>query len=586
MKRHVVFVFAILSFFALLTPCILNFSINELGLLDSSKGIDFLIKHKQLFQSFLGAIMFVLMLELMLFALLGDFSLWYVIHLPFFAWLPAECFYIYQYGAPSSAHVIAVISETNFEESLGFIGGWGPVFGFLIYFFILLFFAFLFHKYRIKWCSRSRWWVISSFSVFLLFFVLAQLETDDFDIKDNRDVFFERGVGFGFDQYAATYPVGLLLRVFEYSKQLAVLASKSAELTHQTSGLKRNGTDGEEIYVVMIGESSRADHWGIAGYFRDTTPLLNARDDVFFFTNMVSASAATRTAVPVMLSRTRVDDLRHSKLKNSWITDFKAQGFKVYWLSTQMPVGSHDTMIGVYASLADDLRYLNQGMYKTRGQFDEVLLKDFQALLEDKAQKKKLIILHTLGSHKPYHFRYPQEFSIFKPVPSSGKYVGVFDSEKHEMLVNAYDNSILYTDYVLNSVLNILDVKANDANAFFWYLSDHGQTLFDQSCDKGGHGFYSEFNFRVPALFWASDAYLDRRQYIGERARVRKETPMRSEDLFETMLDLGGFEAKEQFNGYLSSKYQPGSRMVTIDGSTKLNFDAELAGHGCSVVQE
>nr|WP_305121261.1 phosphoethanolamine transferase [Microbulbifer elongatus] len=577
-KQVSVFVVAVIVFLALLLPNYLQF-IAEAEVLTSGGvagrarfGSTFLV---------LDSILVVFLWCVVLLALVRKFYWWFILNLPFYVLLPYECLYFLAYGEPISPHIIAIAAETNLEEVLGFIGGWLPIILSCVYFLGLIALILFFARERVAWTHRSRWWVLFSFGPALVLMGLSDSASNQAILEDHRDVFIERGVGFGVDQYEASYPLGFPLRLIKYFHQQEVLTHYSKLISGQSSGLKRGNMEGAEVYVVMIGESSRPDHWGVAGYHRNTTPLLQARSDIYFFENMVSGSSVSRAAVPILLSRTSARDVEKSTLRNSWIVDFKQAGFRVYWLSTQKPVGSHDTMIGVYASLADEVRYLNEGTYSGRGKFDEVLVGGLSSVVQDQTVKKKLVILHSLGSHAPYQFRYPEHFAYFQPSPTTAKLISLFDGNQKELLVNAYDNSIAYTDYVIDSVLDLLKSELNESDAFFWYIADHGQTLFEPGCDKAGHGFFSEFNFRVPALFWASDKFLSSRPELHMRASMRQHAPMQSSDFFETMLDLGRYEQEEKLNGLLSEDYQVGRRLVTVSGAREVDFDSELMGRGC-----
>lgn len=527
----------------------------------------------------------VILTELVLLALVGRYSIWIILHLPFFLWLPLELIYIQRYGAPSSAHILAIIAQTNYAEALGYAGGWGNLALYSIYVVFLFLVVLGMLRSGVKWGHRSRWWVVSIFGTLIIINFLSHKDFSDQSkkIDDIKDLFVAREFGYGVDEYIDSYPFGLVLRILRYFQQLNVLRASAETVAAIDSGLSRREVAEREIYVVVIGESARADRWSLNGYDRETTPLLSKKSNVFSFTNAVSVSAATRTAVPALLSRTTVNDLAFSRLRNSWITDFKKSGFKVYWLSTQMQVGSHDTMIGVYASLADETLYLNEGMYKTKGNYDGVVLEYLKKILKRSDEFKKLIVIHTLGSHFPYHFRYPLEFAHFKPVPPQNKVGNLFDKKQEKELQNAYDNSIRYTDFVLSSIIDALR-EYPDAASMMWYLSDHGQTLFEIGCTANGHGFRSAYNFHIPVVLWASDTFLSFRPEIAWVARRNRDQPLYAGDFFDTMLDVGGFENNGRLNSFLSEGYDTRPRIVTVQGDKKINFDEEFVDEGCAKI--
>ncbi|WP_445356754.1 phosphoethanolamine transferase [Microbulbifer sp. ANSA002] len=578
-RKKIAVFFGVCSFLLLLLP---NF------LLLSNKFIDIPINFEGGEGDFLWRVLGwshpllpVIFIELFILSLVGRFSLWFVLNLPFFIFLPLEIAYVTRYGTPISSHILAIVMQTNLQEILGYLGGWMNVLLLTAYILFLLFLFYFFHRAKVGWFHRTR--VCYSLIVITLIVLAAPVEdkplTRD-ELRLTEDIFSDIRIGFGLDDYVDSFPFGLILRTYQYYQKLKVLNDSIEEVKDVDSGLSRVEYSERETYVLVIGESSRADHWSINGYERETTPRLSERSNVFSFTNAVSVASSTRASVPAILSKTSVDDLYSSRLRRSWITDLKHAGFRVYWLSTQMQVGEHDTMIGAYASLADESRYLNEGMYLTRGKFDGVTLGPFEDILRD-GYSKKLIIIHTLGSHFPYHFRYPEEFKRFEIAPSIEEWVDIFDFERKEELMNSYDNSIYYTDFILDSIISSL--AENGSTSFLWYISDHGQTIFEPGCNMSGHGFMSEYNFRVPVIFWGSDQFFHFHSGLREILKDNISAPLYSADFFDTMLHGTGFIGEGQLNSFLLKDYSAGQRIVTVQGDKKFNFDEVFSGAACDV---
>ncbi|RYY74110.1 MAG: phosphoethanolamine transferase [Gammaproteobacteria bacterium] len=522
--------------------------------------------------------------EVILFACVGRGDIFLLLQLPFFIWLPIELVYIIRYGSPTSAHILNIISETNLDEVLGYVGGYDIL---ILYIFYILAVAvsliFLWGK-NIAWRHRSRWWAfISIAGLFLINGV--------FDDKLNREMAKSRAVFsevdefvapqfvLGLDEYKNTYPMGLVLRVVEFYQQQKILKETAASLANIESKLIREKSIRQEVYVVVIGESSRADHWMLNGYARATTPLLSTRTDIVNYSNAVSVAATTRTAVPVLLSRSSVSDIIQSNLKSSWVSEFKQKGFKTYWLSTQMPVGTHDTLIGAYADLANKVQYFNLGRYSIHSDFDEVLLPALKSAL-DSNEEKKLIVLHTLGSHAPYHFRYPSSFSVFSPVPDDHLIVDIFDHKINDQVINAYDNSVRYTDFVVNEAIEL--IKKKNLYSALWYISDHGETFSSENCASVGHGFGSKNNFHVPLIFWASTSFAEANPSIINGAKSQKDKPVYSADFFDTLMMTAGFENRSRaFNAFVKESYTVPKRMVATSGAAAIDYDLEYANNAC-----
>ncbi|HET8883202.1 MAG TPA: phosphoethanolamine transferase, partial [Solimonas sp.] len=528
--------------------------------------------------------------ELFMLALLGRPWLWLLLNLPFLIWLPGELFYLWHYGTPTSAHIFAIIAETNRDEitgvlgagSLAWIGGgvlWAASLAGLV--------VFLFRKLA-PWRQRARAWTALVLGLGLAMTLLAYQRAAaataasvEPAVCSGRFCGGAASPSFS-DLFIDSYPFGLPLRLYDYSEQRRLLAHDAAALKRANPGLVRDPALAAvaETYVVVIGESARADHWSLFGYARPTTPLLERRDHLLAFGDAVSVTPATRTAVPVLLSGGSVDDIAAFRFRPSWINAFKAAGFRVSWLSAQMPVGLYDTTVGIYAQLADDVEFLNPGGDERRGRYDDVLLTALDRRLRA-PQPKKLIILHMLGSHAPYQHRYPDAYEVFRPAPGADDDVGINDRADGEKIDNAYDNSLRYTDYVLDAV--IARLRASSSLSALWYVSDHGQTLPADGCKNTGNGFFSKYNFHVPLLFWYSAAYQDR---FGDKLRAAAThvaQPVYMADFASSVLDASGFELPEaqRERSLMSPRYAAGQRIVTIDGRERMDYDRDFAVAAC-----
>lgn len=525
------------------------------------------------------------LLELGVLALVGRPWVWFLINFLFFLWLPFELIYIQRYATVSSAHVFSILAETNSDEIAGYGGRqlWFLIGGYSIWVTVLIsmFFIFL-RKPRLLWKHRARWWWLAAT---LLIVPAVLLTRTDWTLEESEAASVgseictaNQGCSFPslVEDMQDSYPFGVPLRLFSYFQQNTLLRRHGKQLKDVRLGMARDSSlaDINETWVVVIGESSRAANWSLGGYERDTNPLLSRRDRLIWFNDAASMAANTRVAVPLMLSHASIDELAADKFKPSWIGAFKEAGFFTYWFSVQIPVGNHDTSIGIYANLADEIKFLNMGTYRSFGAYDNVLLDALHKAVSEN-HKKKLIVLHTLGSHAPYQRRYPAEFDYFKPSLSHDSGVGVFDIEHKEEVRNTYDNSIRFTDYFLDRV--ITDLSQQQGVAAMWYASDHGQTLVDDGCKNVGHGFRSRNNFHIPLIFWYSEQYA---QYFPENIKHDKKIRTRAymQDFYGSLLGSAGFHLPDDLVGrqMLRADYNSGIRFVTVDGVTRTDFDKEF----------
>lgn len=206
-------------------------------------------------------------------------------------------------------------------------------------------------------------------------------------------------------------------------------------------------TELPEIYIFVIGETSRAGNWGLYGYERNTTPKLDAMPDVIHFDDVLTQINATHKSVPLMLCP--ADALNYNEIyrQKSLISAFKQAGFHTSFLSNQLRNGSFTEF---FADEADCTIYFAAPKNKPH-LHDDVLLSAVDSLLNI-GKTKQLIILHTYGSHFNYCERYDTDCRIFTP-----DHIKEIDHKNKQAMINAYDNSIVATDKFLAQVIDKLD---------------------------------------------------------------------------------------------------------------------------------
>ena len=280
-----------------------------------------------------------------------------------------------------------------------------------------------------------------------------------------------------------------------------------------------------EVYVLIIGEASRAASWQLFGYERMTNPLLFGRDDVVLFGNVITQSNTTHKSVPMMLSS--VHPSQHDELyRRSGIPAlFNEVGFTTYFISNQSPQGA------MIDNLAHDATHV---IYVDSPRLDRQLVDAMREALAQDRSMKLLFILHTYGSHYSYHRRYPPEFACFQPDDDV-----TINRSNVEMIRNAYDNSICYTDYVINEVITTLE-GLNGGVAAMFYCADHGEDLYDNAKNRFLHSspMVTYHQLHVASLAWFSPKYID---MYGEKvmaARCNEMAPATTYSVFHTMADM------------------------------------------------
>ena len=307
----------------------------------------------------------------------------------------------------------------------------------------------------------------------------------------------------------------------------------------------------ELTVVLVVGESLRADHLGLNGYARNTTPLLGARDDMMFFP-VRSCTALTRTAVPCLLTRKTVAeaDLENSAVEitipeNSLISVFKRMGFATEWIGMQGSRAMTDTPFLDIMEEADGKILVNQYAVVPEQ-------KDIEALpyLDRFLQEKnpfKLVVIHTMGSHWPYTERYGEKFRTFQPeCPKTSFWSDMFSQDTamqecdqvKDALINSYDNSVLYTDYVINAVMERLKGRP----ALLLFVSDHGESL-------GEKGAYLHGNRNIPeqratAMFiGATEEFTKMHPDFLPALKRRTSIPISHDVVFHSIIDCAGIDS-------------------------------------------
>jgi len=343
---------------------------------------------------------------------------------------------------------------------------------------------------------------------------------------------------FDLDMFAHSWPFGLAARGVDFYKErvyLADLNRRSANFRFHARLAEPN--EAPQVIVMVIGESSRYDRWSLNGYGRDTNPLLSQEANVVPLRDVITSVSATRLSVPVIISRKpATESLKDGFSEKSFLTAFKEAGYKTFWLSNQISFGKFDTPVSVFAKEADVVDFLNLGGFTDNSNYDEVLFGPLKHAVADPAPKK-LIVLHTLGSHWNYSHRYPKQFDKWLPSLYGIDKPAYTNIKIKEQLNNSYDSSILYTDWFLDHVIGTL--KEADEAAALLYVADHGQTLYDNSCRLAFHGHNTQYEFHVPAFAWYSDTYAERFPDKVTQLRRHRKARLATENMFHTLLDLG-----------------------------------------------
>lgn len=342
-----------------------------------------------------------------------------------------------------------------------------------------------------------------------------------------------------------------------YNLGLAVDRSwRTAHYAETSAGFNFNAISGhpagqKEVYVLVIGETARARNFGIYGYSRNTTPHLASTSGLITFPRAFTQSNTTHKSVPMLLSAASAEDYNRIYSERGIITAFREAGFHTAFISNQRP---NHSFIDIFGREADQCKFLKDGLPEGANVYDGKMLEMVDEIIS-KGHDRQLIVLHTYGSHFKYADRYPHEIAQFTPDRA-------FEAtpQNRQALVNAYDNTILYTDLLLHTLISRL--QDTGIAAAMLYTSDHGENIFDDSRDLFLHASPrpSAYELHVPLIVWLSDSY--RQSFPDTGIALQNHSNMQavtSTSVFHTMLDIAGIDTpiKADSLSLASPNYKP-----------------------------
>ncbi len=287
------------------------------------------------------------------------------------------------------------------------------------------------------------------------------------------------------------------------------------------------------LTVLVVGESARADNFSLLGYKRETNPELTRESGLLAFSDVRSCGTETAVSVPCMFSNLgrRNYSAAQAQAREGLLDVLAHAGLKVLWLDNQSGCKGTCARVG-YENLSgrQDARYCDHECH------DEVLLSGLPALL-DSLKEDTVLVVHQMGSHGPDYFkRYPAGYEHFSPVCQSNDLAAC----SRESIINAYDNSIRYTDHILASLIDTLRSRQGEVDSAMLYLSDHGESLGEYNLFLHGTPYMlaPDQQKHVPLLAWFSDGY-QRSFQLDQACLARRQGNAYSQDnLFHSMLGL------------------------------------------------
>ena len=301
------------------------------------------------------------------------------------------------------------------------------------------------------------------------------------------------------------------------------------------------GAEKPTVLVLVVGETARAANASLGGYPRDTMPQLAKVPGLIYFTDVASCGTSTAISVPCMFSDLGREGFSAERAgaRDNLLDALQHAGFEVAWY------GNNSGCKGVCDKIGErrpDAKPDPTLCRKAQPCFDEVLLGELEREL-DVARGRKVLVLHLVGSHGPgYHLRYPQRFERFTPACKQVDFSKCSVAE----IVNAYDNTLLYTDHVLARAIELLNAKSNDVDTALWYVSDHGESLGENGVFLHAlpYAIAPDLQTRVPMVFWQGEGFARRLGVDGACLAARRRQPISHDHWFHSVLGLLDVETR------------------------------------------
>lgn len=410
-------------------------------------------------------------------------------------------------------------------------------------------------RLSVSFQQRVRHWAMQIGAIGLFCLLASYLVVDDYRMRNQL------------------YPVNICYNLYlAFERNAASENYKEVSRNFKFDARSEHSATAPEVYVMVVGETARAHNFSLYGYPRNTNPLLSKTPGIKAFPNVTTQSNTTHKSVPMLLSAASAEDFERLFHEKGILAAFKEAGFHTVFISNQLPNHSFIDFLG---EQADEHYFLKKEDALQGNHYDEDLLQKLDEILP-KADasssahyhyryRKLFVVLHSYGSHFNYQERYPRSFAYFKPDSRSEA-----KPENRRDLLNAYDNTIRYTDYILHGIIERLqkwegvqtktDGVYDQPTSAMLYTSDHGENIFDDDRHLFLHAApkASDYELHVPFIIWTSEGfskqYPDILKALGEN---RSKQVQSSLSAFHTMLGIGGIQTHYRQDEYsvASEKY-------------------------------
>ncbi|MDL2214636.1 lipid A phosphoethanolamine transferase [Dysgonomonas sp. OttesenSCG-928-M03] len=311
-----------------------------------------------------------------------------------------------------------------------------------------------------------------------------------------------------------------------------------------------------QTIVVVIGESLARNHMSLYGYGRNTNPELEKLgDSLIVYKDVVSPQVHTIPVMRSVLSLYDRDCFDNITEKPSLFELFNRAGYKTYFISNQSFGGNFSTSYDAFLDLAESVDNLS-----VDNQHDEIVLPALKNIMSQPGKENKLILIHLIGNHMAYEFRYTPSYNVFSNSEDSKIEETLFRDKKAIHTIDKYDNSVLYNDFVIAGMIEILK-KQQERKTALIYFSDHGEEVYEVR-DFSGHAYekVSTYMCEVPFVVWFSPTFLNNRNDLF----IDINRPFSTAGFLYSLSNMAGIRYKDYdaSKSIFSDTFSPSDRYV------------------------
>ena len=323
-------------------------------------------------------------------------------------------------------------------------------------------------------------------------------------------------------------PLSFIYSSAKYAEEVVNAADAGPRESIADDAKVSHGSALRKLVILVVGEATRADHWALNGYARNTNPAL-AQQDIVNLANVSSCATSTAFSLPCMFSLSTFEDfnLRDANSQENLLDVLQKAGINVLWRDNN----SDSKGVAIAVPFEDyrspdvnpecDIECRDIGMLN--GLDDYIARQDGDIV----------IVLHQMGNHGPaYYKRYPQAFANFLPACQSKQ----IESCTRDEIINAYDNALLYSDYFLAKVIDFLKTYRDEFSTSMLYMADHGESLGELGLYLHGlpYALAPEAQTHVASFIWVDDLQASERVTLNARAQQR----LSHDNYFHTVLGM------------------------------------------------